>query len=153
VELKVVSFKLGDEEFALDIMKIHTVIEYGKIMKIPNSAEYVEGIMNSRGSVIPIVNLRKRFGMQDIDNKSKAKIIVIKYDQEKKVGFLVDDVREVITLNNDEIEEPPSYLSSTRTDFILGVAKLEDNMILILDADKLLTNKEKIDLASLTDKQ
>ncbi len=150
MEFKVVSFILGDEEFGVDIMKIDSIVEVGKITRIPESADYIEGIMNFRGSVIPVINLRRKFLMEDLDEdmKKKAKIIVVNIG-ERKVGMLVDDVREVLTINDEQMEEPPSEVGGVGRSYVLGIAKLEDKMLIILDVDKILTAEEQIELGEM----
>lgn len=149
MELKVLTFVLGDEEFAIDIMKVDRVKEYEKTTKLPNSKDYVEGIINLMGEVIPIINLRKKFMLEDFEDKEKSKIIVIRFEENgKKMGFLVDDVKEVITLNGDQIDQTPEY-SGLSAEFLLGIAKLENRMILILDVEKVLKKEEKLAIENI----
>jgi purine-binding chemotaxis protein CheW len=149
MELKVLTFVLGDEEFAIDIMKVDRVKEYEKITKLPNSKDYVEGIINLMGEVIPIINLRKKFMLEDFEDKEKSKIIVIRFEENgKKMGFLVDDVKEVITLSGDKIDQTPEY-SGLSAEFLLGIAKLENRMILILDVEKVLKKEEKLAIENI----
>ncbi|KAF2957330.1 chemotaxis protein CheW [Thermotoga sp. Ku-13t] len=148
MELKVVSFALGEEKFALDIMNIDSIVEVGKIVKLPESADYVEGIMNLRGNVIPIINLKKKFSMPDTGRSSSAKIIVVNM-KDKKVGLLVDQVHEVLTLSDKQIEQPPTGVGGTRANFILGIAKLGEELLIILNAEEILSKEEKIALESL----
>lgn len=109
MELKVVSFLLGEEKFALDIMSVDSIVEMGKIVKIPESADYVEGIMNLRGNVIPIINLKKKFKMKITDRAPSSKIVVINLD-DRKIGLLVDQVHEVLTITDKQIEQPLQIL-------------------------------------------
>jgi len=150
LEFKVVSFMLGNEDFGIDIMKIDSIVEFGKIIKIPESADYVEGVMNIRGKVVPIINLRKKFYIEDLDDeqKKKAKVIVVNLDN-RQVGLLVDDVKEVLTINQDQLEEPPSEVGGVGRGYILGIAKLEDTMMIILDIDKILSAEEKLELGKI----
>ncbi|MBB6062509.1 purine-binding chemotaxis protein CheW [Thermosipho japonicus] len=149
MELKVLTFVLGDEEFAIDIMKVDRVKEYEKTTKLPNSKDYVEGIINLMGEVIPIINLRKKFMLEDFQDKEKSKIIVIRFEENgKKMGFLVDDVKEVITLSGDQIDQTPEY-SGVSAEFLLGIAKLENRMILILDVEKVLKKEEKLAIENM----
>ncbi len=150
MEFKVVSFMLGNEDFGIDIMKIDSIVEFGKIIKIPESADYVEGVMNIRGKVVPIINLRKKFYIEDLDDeqKKKAKVIVVNLDN-RQVGLLVDDVKEVLTINQDQLEEPPSEVGGVGRGYILGIAKLEDTMMIILDIDKILSAEEKLELGKI----
>ncbi len=150
MEAKMLTFYLGEEVFAIDIMKVERVKEYEKTTKVPNISDYVEGIINLMGEVVPIVNLRKKFLMEDYEDKLKTKIIVVKLDNGKKIGFLVDDVKEVLNVTDDIIEEPPTHVGGmSKVKFIFGVAKLEGQMVLILDVDKILTTEEQLSLASI----
>ncbi len=150
MELKFLTFYLGEEVFAINIMKVERVKEYEKTTKIPNIADFVEGIINLMGEIVPIINLRKKFLMDDFANKEKSKIIVVKLENGKKVGLLVDDVREVLTVTEDMIDEPPAHIASMAgAKFVSGVIKLENEMVLTLEVDNLLTTEEKIALANI----
>ncbi len=152
MEFKIVSFVLGEEEFGVDIMKIDSIVELGKLTKVPESADYVEGIMNFRGMVIPIVNLRKKFFMKDLppEKKAKSKVIVVNLDK-KKVGFMVDDVREVLTVSEDQMEEPPEEVGGVGNSYILGIAKIGDSMMIILDIEKVLSAEEQLELGKIVE--
>jgi len=150
VELKFLTFHLGNEVFAINIMKVERVKEYEKTTKMPNIADYVEGIINLMGEIVPIINLRKKFMLEDFSNKEKSKIIVVKLENGKKVGFLVDDVREVLTVTEEVIDEPPAHVAGmANAKFISGVIKLPNEMVLTLEVDNLLTSEEKVALANL----
>lgn len=150
MEMKFLTFHLGAEVFAINIMKVERVKEYEKTTKMPNIADYVEGIINLMGEIVPIINLRKKFMLEDFPNKEKAKIIVVKLENGKKVGFLVDDVREVLTVTEDLIDEPPAHVGGiSNAKFISGVIKLPSEMVLTLEVDNLLTAEEKIALTKL----
>jgi len=150
MEMKFLTFHLGAEVFAINIMKVERVKEYEKTTKMPNIADYVEGIINLMGEIVPIINLRKKFMLEDFPNKEKAKIIVVKLENGKKVGFLVDDVREVLTVTEDLIDEPPAHVGGiSNAKFISGVIKLPSEMVLTLEVDNLLTAEEKIALSKL----
>ena len=151
MEFKIVSFVLGNEEYGIDIMKVDSIVEFGKVVKIPESADYVEGVMNIRGKVVPIINLRKKFYIEDMDaekKKAKSKVIVVNVD-ERQVGLLVDDVKEVMSINSEQIEEPPSEVGGVGRRYILGIAKLGETMMIILDIDKILTAEEKLELGRI----
>ncbi|MGJ8455589.1 chemotaxis protein CheW [Pseudothermotoga sp. U03pept] len=149
MELKVVSFMLGEEKFALDIMNVDSIVELGKIVRIPESNDYVEGIMNLRGTVIPVINLKKKFKMRDTERKPSSKIIVINLD-DRKVGLLVDQVHEVLTITDKQIEQAPADLGKSKTNILLGIAKLDQDLLIILNAKELLTTQEQIELQGLT---
>ncbi len=151
MELKVVSFLLGEERFALDIMVIDSIVEVGKIVRIPESRSYVEGVMNLRGNVIPIINLKKKFGLKETERSKAAKIVVVNLD-DRRVGLLVDEVHEVLTITDQQIEQPPTDLTSSRSNLILGIAKLGEELLIILNAKEILSSQEQIELANLTKK-
>ena len=152
MEFKIVSFVLGDEEFGVDIMKIDSIVELGKLTKIPESADYVEGVMNFRGTVIPVINLRRKFYMEDLpeDAKKKSKVIVVNLD-DRKVGFMVDDVREVLTITDEQLEEPPEEVGGVGRAYVLGIAKMGESMMIILDIDKVLSAEEKLEIGRLVE--
>jgi purine-binding chemotaxis protein CheW len=143
-ELKIVTFNIGKDKFGLDIMKVDAVIEYEEATTLPNTSDYFEGIINYRNEeVLPIINLRKKFRMPDFDDKTRVKVIVLKID-ERKVGIMVDDVKNVRSINQDLIDEKPKIGGIRQADFISGIARLEDGMLIVLDIDKLITKEEKI---------
>lgn len=149
MELKVVSFLLSEEKFALDIMNVDSIVELGKIVKIPESSDYVEGIMNLRGNVIPVIKLKKKFKMKDTERKPSSKIIVINLE-DRKVGLLVDQVHEVLTITDKQIEQPPTDVSKSSANILLGIAKLDQDLLIILNAKEILTAQEQIQLEGLT---
>ncbi|PNR97487.1 chemotaxis protein W [Petrotoga miotherma DSM 10691] len=143
-ELKIVTFNIGKEKFGLDIMNVDAVIEYEETTKLPNASDYFEGVINYRNEeVLPIINLRRKFKMPDFEDKSHAKVIVLKIDQ-RRVGIMVDDVKNVRSIDPNLINEKPNIGGMRGADFISGIARLEDGMLVILDIDKLITEEEKI---------
>ncbi len=140
-EIKVVSFKVGEEEYAIDIMKIDSVSEMLKVMKLPGMPAFIMGVTNLRGEVIPVINTRSKFGLEKKERNEKDRIVVV-YIGDKKVGIVVDEVREVLTLHHEQVEEPPTTVGSMSAKYISAIAKLEDRMLIILDIDKILTTEE-----------
>ncbi|AEX85178.1 chemotaxis protein CheW [Marinitoga sp. 1135] len=144
VELKAVSFSVDDEKFAIDINHIDTVIEYQKTTKIPESSDFIEGIVNFRDGVIPIINLRVKFNYPQFEDKLKAKVLVVKIE-DKKYGLMVDEVKEVMTITQEQIEEAPE-VGGTKANYITGIIKTKDSMIFLIDVEKILTEEEKIEI-------
>ncbi|PNR97989.1 chemotaxis protein CheW [Petrotoga olearia] len=143
-ELKIVTFNIGKEKFGLDIMNVDAVIEYEETTKLPNASDYFEGVINYRNEeVLPIINLRRKFKMPNFEDKSHSKVIVLKIDQ-RRVGIMVDDVKNVRSIDPNLINEKPNIGGMRGADFISGIARLEDGMLVILDIDKLITEEEKI---------
>ena len=149
--LQLVSFKLDNEEYAVDILKVQEINRMVEITSIPNAPSSVEGVINLRGKVIPVVNLRKKFGLVSKEMDSQSRIMVV--DVGTTVGLIVDSVSEVLRLSSDTVEHPPSMTANNgSSEYIRGVGKLEDRLLILLDIEKLLGNGEtrKVDLPERT---
>ncbi len=146
-EIKVVSFKIADEEYALDIMKIDSIIEVKKIIKVPQAPSFVKGIMDFRGTVIPVISGKKKFALSDEEEKSDKAIVVNIKD--KKIAILVDEVKEVLTFSQNDLEEPPEEITSASNRYISAIANINGRMIIVLDIDKLLSEKEREMISNL----
>lgn len=135
--LQLVSFKIGSEEFAIDILKVNEIIRFMEITKMPNAPEYIEGIINLRGKVVPVVDLRTKMGFQPIENNSNTRIIVVELNN-KVVGFKVDAVYEVLRIPRSITEQPPELVSNVNSQYITSVGKIDDRLLILLDLDKVL---------------
>lgn len=133
--LQLVTFKLGKQEYAVDILKVQEVNRLVNITFIPNGDNGIEGVINLRGKVIPIVSLRKKFGMASNDSDEKARIMVI--DAGRTVGVIVDAVSEVLRLSADTVEPPPSMTRGGSIEYVKGVGKIDKRLVMLLDVDKL----------------
>lgn len=140
--IQLVSFKVGKEEFGIDILKVQEINRMMKITQVPNSPDFVEGVVNLRGRIIPVIDLRKRLSINGKEHDTKTRIIVVDIIG-NIVGFIVDEVNEVLRISKDIIENPPELVSQIDSDFITSVAKLEDRIIILLDLDALLKKDEK----------
>jgi len=134
--LQLVSFKLGNEEYAVDILKVQEINRMVEITTIPNAPFCVEGVINLRGKVIPVINLRKKFGFESKDMDAHSRIIVV--DVGNTIGLIVDSVSEVLRLSSDTVEPPPRMTGNGSADYILGIGKLEDRLLILLDIESLL---------------
>lgn len=143
--VQLVGFSVGNEDFGVDILKVHEINRIMSITDIPNAPEFVEGIINLRGQVIPIINLRTRLKMPKIEYDSKTRIIVVEIAG-KTVGFIVDNVTEVLRIPTSIMEKPPELVTDIDTDYINAVCKLDDRLLILLDLDKVLSNDEKAKL-------
>ncbi len=150
-EFKVVSFRIGDEEYALDIMKIDSIVEVDKITKIPQAPTFVEGIMDFRGVVIPVISGTKKFLISSKveSQREKSNRAIVINTKEKKVAILVDEVKEVLSLSQENLEEPPDEISSESNKYISAIANIDGRMIIVLDVDKILSAKEAIELSKI----
>ncbi len=136
MELQFVAFTIGSEEFCIDISKVREVKEMMPITKIPQAPEGVEGIVNLRGQVIPIINLKKILGYYDDNALSTKKIILVEMESDV-VGFIVDDVSDVVSFSEGQIESVPSVVGNYQGHYIKGVAKKGDRLLLVLDLSRL----------------
>lgn len=139
------TFKLGDEVFAASVSKVLNILEMTKITKVPKAPEYMKGVINLRGTVLPLVDTRIKFGMEPTEFTANTCILVldIKLDGEPvQVGALVDSVQEVLEINENGVEPPPSIGSKYKSEFIEGVAKHEEDFVMLLDMDLIFTTDE-----------
>ncbi len=134
--LQIVTFRLGDEEYGIDILKVQEINRMTEITLMPKAPFSVEGVINLRGKVIPVINLRKRFGLGIKEVDSQSRIIVV--DTGSTVGLIVDSVSEVLRVSSDRIEPSPPITGSAGSEYIMGIGKLDDKLIILLDIDKLL---------------
>ena len=130
--LQLVSFQLGQEEFAIDILGVQEIIRLVEITPVPNAPYYVEGVVNLRGKVIPIINLRSRFGLSLVEPTKDTRIIVVEVDH-SSLGFIVDSVEEVLRLPEHVIEPPPTTGRDGFDDFHKGVGRVEGRLLILLD--------------------
>ena len=140
--LQLVTFRLGTEEYSLDILSVQEIIRHMHLTKVPRTPDFVEGVINLRGRVIPVLDLRKRFGMSSEDRTNETRIIVVDVD-DKTVGLKVDAVSEVLRLPAASVEPPPSIIMGVESEYIKGVGKLDGRLIILLDVAKILTRCEK----------
>jgi len=144
--LQLVSFYLGAEEFAMEILKVQEIIRMVDLTRVPNSPAFVEGVINLRGKVIPVIGLRKRFGMEPKEHDKQTRIIVIEIHG-TVIGFVVDSVSEVLRIPADTVEPPPRLAKSDR-EYVSGVGKLPSRLLLLLDVNKLLSDAETAAVAA-----
>jgi len=139
--LQLVSFNLGSEEFGIDILKVQEIIRLISITKVPNSPEFIEGVINLRGRVIPVIALRIKLGMEKIEYSNSTRIIVVEINN-NTVGFVVDGVSEVLRIPANITEAPPSMVAGVDSEYITAVGKLEDRLLILLDLEKILAINE-----------
>jgi purine-binding chemotaxis protein CheW len=140
---QLVSFSILKEEYGVEVLKVREIIRMTAITHMPNTPPYVEGIINLRGKVIPIMSMRKRFGLAETENDSQTRIMVIDIGGDL-TGFIVDSVAEVLRISGSEIQPPPSMASGgIEQEFIVGVVNRADRLLILLDPDKMLSQTEK----------
>ena len=139
------TFKLSDEVFAVEVGKVREILEYISINKVPKTPEFMRGVINVRGSVVPVIDLRLKFGMDRTEQSVNTCIIVLEMGFEGEatiLGALSDSVQEVIEIEPDQIEPPPRIGTRLKTEFIKGIGKREGHFVMILDIDKVFSSDE-----------
>lgn len=147
---KYLTFLLGEESYGIEILKVQEIIGMQAITRIPRTPDYVKGVINLRGKVIPVIDLRLRFGMEAAEVSRKTCIIVVqvsKSDISVTMGIVVDEVSEVLEIAADEIEPAPGFGTRVETSFIMGMAKTENAVKILLDIDKIMSEGEMETLA------
>ena len=150
-EGKYLTFALGPEEYGLEILKVREIIGYMEITAVPQTPHYVKGVINLRGQVIPVVDLRAKFGMDTAEITEETCIIVVEITQNTRkfnTGIVVDRVQEVLDIVGQDIEESPQFGSSVDTNFILGMGKIGDSVKILLDIDAVLGGTKLSELTS-----
>lgn len=139
---QLVSFSLGDEEFGIEVLKVREIIRMTAITHMPNTPHYIEGIINLRGRVIPIISMRRKFGLAETENNNQTRIIVVDVDGDL-TGFIVDAVSEVIRISDGEIQPPPPVVSGGMDqECITGVINRADRLLVLLSLDKMFSREE-----------
>lgn len=139
------TFKLDNEFYAMDVGQVREILEFISLTKIPQTPPFVKGVINLRGKVVPVVDMRLKFGMTQTEKTVNTCIIVVEITFNEEliiIGALVDAVQEVVELEPSQIEPPPKMGSRLKTEFIKGMGKIDDNFIIILDVDKVFSVEE-----------
>lgn len=145
-QLQLVTFEVANEEFAVDILAVQEINRMMELTRVPQSPPEVEGVINLRGKIIPVIDLRRKFAMQ-MSEKSEASRIIVVEVHKRVIGFIVDRVHEVLRISSDIVEPAPAMVCSIDSEFIAGVGKLEDRLIILLDISKLFADQASGDAA------
>ena len=142
---KYLTFELEGEVYGLEILKVQEIIGMMNVTRVPRTPEFMRGVINLRGKVIPVIDLRLKFALSAKEDTDRTCIIVVQVTHDTRqvtMGLIVDEVSEVQTIVESQIEPPPSFGASVDTDFILGMGKLGEKVVMLLDADKVLSGGE-----------
>jgi purine-binding chemotaxis protein CheW len=139
--MKFTVFKIGKEDFGIEIGRVVEILNTQKVYSLPELPDFLSGVITVRGEVIPLLDLRKRLGI--LPSETKELIILIRYDSEK-IGLLVDEIKEIISLNPEDIIVPPAIFRGLKERYLSGLGKKDDRIIILLNIDYLLTSEEKI---------
>jgi len=146
------TFYLGEEVFAIDVANVREILEFTTVTKVPNTPEYMRGVINLRGSVVPVLDMRQKFGMTSTEKTINTCIVVVEvvYEEEEiVVGALVDSVQEVFELEAENIEPAPRIGTHVKTEFIKGMGKKDEGFIIILDSAKVFSAEELTQIAEI----
>lgn len=147
-ERQLVVFELARETYGVDISQVQEIIRFQEITKVPKVPDFIEGVINLRGNVIPVIDLRKRFDFDEVEKTNATRIIVVEVEQ-YTVGMVVDAVSEVVRVNEDSIEPPSNIIADIDTDYLSGVCKYSDKLIILLELSKVLTASQQAELVSV----
>ena len=149
-ELQVVGFRIGRETFGLPISIVREIVRVPDITSVPNAPDYIEGVINLRGRIIPVVDLRKRFGEKSFEPNKKNRIVVVELES-RLVGLIVNSASEVLRISPSEIDEPHNVFREGELNYITGIGKLGGRLVILLDLNKVLARGELNGLDQLTD--
>lgn len=145
---QLIKFMVADLTFGIEITQIHQILKPQQIYKVPNSAPYIEGLLNLRGRVLTVFNLRKRFSLPEKENDDNTKIIIVTMN-EFLLGFIVDSVTEIVRIPDEDMEPTPPSLQGLDKRFLSGIGKVDEHIILMLDLSKVLSSEEEKEMADL----
>jgi len=151
MEHQLVLFDLANEHFGIDIASVDGIIKMQEVISVPHAPSFVEGVTNLRGSVLPVIDLRKRFDLEPTPPTNDTRIVVVNLEGNRKVGMIVDAVTEVLSIPEESIEPTPPIVSTIDSSFIIGIAKVDERLVILLDLASVLTEKEKSSLKKLPD--
>jgi purine-binding chemotaxis protein CheW len=148
-EEQLVVFDLAEEAYGVDIGAVREIIRIMDITRVPKTPEFVEGIINLRGKVIPVVDLRRRFSLPVSEENKENRIVVVDIGGQD-IGVVVDAVTEVLRISSDSVEPPSAVITTADSAFLLGIAKLENRLIILLDLERVLSEQERAELSNVS---
>ncbi len=147
-EIKVIVFQLKDEEYGVEVSQVRSIERMQHITRVPRTPDFVKGVINLRGVVTPIIELRNRFGIDVVENTDSTRIIIVAVG-DMEVGLIVDAANDVVDIPNDVIEPPPEVVGGIEADYLRGVAKMDKRLLILLNLEKVLNPKEIKEIKSI----
>ncbi len=147
------TFMLAGEEYGVDILRVQEIKGWDNATEIPNTPDYIQGVLNLRGTIVPIVDLRVRFELEKIEYSNTTVVIVLKVkgdEKEKTIGFVVDAVSDVYNIDQGQLKPAPDFGSAVRTEFVKGLATIDEKMLILLDIDHLVDADIKLNSSEVT---
>lgn len=145
--LQLVGFHVAGEEYGLDILRVHEIIRAQRLTRVPNSPNFIDGVMNLRGKIVPVVALRRCFGLEPAPEDQQTRIVVVEM-KDAVLGFIVDSVSEVLRIPADAVEPAPR-LGKVEKEYVSGVGKIDDRLLIVLDVDRLMNSEELAGVAAV----
>lgn len=144
-QLQIVTFRIGPEEFGLDVFSVQEILRYQPVTAIPKAPAFVEGVIDMRGVLVPVIDMRRRFELADTAIGGDTRIVVVYFEGER-LGLIVDAVTAVLRIPESAVSEPPRYFRGIAAEYIRGIAKLEERLVVLLEIDRILSSEERIAL-------
>lgn len=144
-QVQLVTFRVGGQEFGLDVFAVHEILRWQGVTAVPRAPAFVEGVLDVRGAVVPVVDLRRRFETGRVEYDEETRIVLVQFGGER-LGLVVDSVTEVLRAPETAISAPPAYIRGLAAEFVRGIVRLEGRLIILLDLDRILTSEERIAL-------
>ena len=145
-QVQLVTFRVGGEEFGLDVFAVHEILRYQEPTPMPRAPEFVEGVLDVRGLLIPVVDLRRRFETPTVEYGEDTRIILVDFNAER-LGLVVDSVTEVLRAPETAVSPPPAYIRGLAAEFVRGIVRVGDRLVVLMDLDRILSSEERIALA------
>lgn len=142
-QVQLVTFRLGAEEFGLDVFAVHEILTYQDPTPVPRAPSFVEGVIDVRGTLVPVIDMRRRFELSDVAFGEETRIVVVQFGGER-LGLVVDAVTEVLRVPETAVSEPPKYFRGLAAEFLRGIVRLEGRLVVLIDIDRILSSQERI---------
>ncbi len=144
-QVQLVTFRVGGEEFGLDVFAVHEILRYQAPTPMPRAPEFVEGVMDVRGTLVPVVDLRRRFETPEVEYGEDTRIVLVDFAHEK-LGLVVDSVTEVLRAPETAVSEPPAYIRGLAAEFVRGIVRVGERLVVLIDLERILSSDERIAL-------
>ena len=144
-QVQLVTFRVGGEEFGLDVFQVHEILRYTEPTPMPKAPAFVEGVLDVRGALVPVVDLRKRFELHEVLYGDDTRIILVDF-QGERLGLIVDEVSEVLRVPETSVSPPPQFVRGLAAEFIRGIVRLESRLVVLLDLERILSSQERMQL-------
>jgi purine-binding chemotaxis protein CheW len=144
-QVQLVTFRVGGEEFGLDVFQVHEILRHVEPTPMPKAPAFVEGVLDVRGTLVPVVDLRKRFELLDVRYDDDTRIILVDF-QGERLGLVVDEVSEVMRVAETAVSPPPQFVRGLAAEFIRGIVRMEGRLVVLLDLERILSSQERMQL-------